>query len=310
MNTPLAILLQVAGSFLFAGGATLQHLAIEGRSAPGEAPADHLSFIGLLRLLTIPTWLAGLGLITVGAALQLVALTMAPVTVVQPVGILAVPWSVLLASKIYRHAITRMTWLAVGLTILGVLGFTIVSASFTTGDSDFAFWSVPAAFVVACLLGGALAVAARRANSWGRPILWSSVGAVFYGLATGMMKSAIHLIHRRGLFPIHWEVFVTVALILVCYVLGVWMIQQGYASGPAEITVGTMTTVDPLVAVLFGLIVLGEGAGMGLVPAIAMGGFGAVAVLGVVLLSKGHPEALRRQGGGAADEAATDPQAS
>ena len=50
---------------------------------------------------------------------------------------------------------------------------------------------------------------------------------------------------------------------------------------------------------LFGLIVLGEGVGMGLVPAIAMGGFGAVAVLGVVLLSKGHPEALRRQGGGA-----------
>lgn len=84
----------------------------------------------------------------------------------------------------------------------------------------------------------------------------------------------------------------TALMMLVCYILGVWMIQQGYASGPAEITVGTMTTVDPFVAVLFGLIVLREGAGMGVGAAIGMAVAGSIAVYGVLLLSRDHPDAV------------------
>lgn len=308
MNTPLAILLQIVGSFLFAGGATLQHLAIERRDAPESGAADHLSFGGLVRLFTLPKWLAGLGLIAVGAGLQLFALTMAPVTVVQPVGILAVPWSVLLASRIYRHPITRMTWLAVGLTVLGVVGFTIVSSTSATGDSDFSYWSVMASFGVVCLVGIALAMAARRAPGWAVPILWSSVGAVFYGLATGLMKSAMNLVRIYGIDLLHWQVLLVGALILICYILGVWMIQQGYASGPAEVTVGTMTTVDPLIAVLFGIVVLGEGARMRPTEVVLMLAFGVLSVLGVVLLSRHHPEVLRREEEAAG--AAADPPAS
>ena len=53
-----------------------------------------------------------------------------------------------------------------------------------------------------------------------------------------------------------------------------------------------MTTVDPFVAVLFGLFVLGEGAGMGLGPALGMIISAGLAVYGVVLLSKDHPDAV------------------
>ena len=73
------------------------------------------------------------------------------------------------------------------------------------------------------------------------------------------------------------------------------MIQQGYASGPAEITVGTMTTVDPFVAVVFGLVVLGEGMGMGVGPMIGMVVTGAIAVYGVAMLSKDHPDAIEER---------------
>ena len=95
---------------------------------------------------------------------------------------------------------------------------------------------------------------------------------------------------------------------LACYGLGVWMIQQGYASGPAEITVGTMTTVDPFVAVLFGLFVLGEGSGMGIGPSVGMIISGAVAVYGVVMLSKDHPDAVaeREKAAKEAEAAARD----
>ena len=73
------------------------------------------------------------------------------------------------------------------------------------------------------------------------------------------------------------------------------MIQQGYASGPAEITVATMTTVDPVVAVLFGLIVLAEGANMSAWAGLGMAVMGALAIYGVVLLSHYHPDALKER---------------
>ncbi|RPA16556.1 hypothetical protein EGT56_00055 [Arachnia propionica] len=51
------------------------------------------------------------------AGLHLWALTMAPVAVVQPVGILAVPWSVLLSSRIHGHQIPFRVWRAVLVTV-------------------------------------------------------------------------------------------------------------------------------------------------------------------------------------------------
>jgi drug/metabolite transporter (DMT)-like permease len=117
------------------------------------------------------------------------------------------------------------------------------------------------------------------------------------------MKAAMSL--YQGGHPLTGMHFVgAVAMMLACYGMGVWMIQQGYASGPAEITVGTMTTVDPFVAVLFGLIVLGEGMGMGLLPILGMIVTGAVAVWGVVMLSKDHPDAVAEREIAAAKAAA------
>ena len=304
MNIVLAIGLQVIGSFLFASGATLQHLGVKSTFDPsGKTSSNRLTMGGMLRLFKIRKWLLGLVFVFSGAAFHLIALTMAPVAVVQPVGILAVPWSVLLAAKIHGHTVPGRIWKAVSITILGVVGFTIFSSLFATGEKPFEFTPILISFIVVCALCAVLSVIATRAASWAKAMLWSSVGAIFYGLASGLMKAAMNLVQSHGFSLLHWQVLAVIAFMLACYGLGVWMIQQGYASGPAEITVGTMTTVDPFVAVLFGLIVLGEGIGMGIGPTLGMIVSGAVAVYGVVLLSRDHPDAVeeRRQ---AAQEAA------
>lgn len=296
MNIPLAIALQVVGSFLFASGATLQHLGVKGTFDPNaRASSNRLTLGGMLRLFLIPRWLLGLAFVFAGAGLHLYALTMAPVAVVQPVGILAVPWSVLLAAKIHGHRIPGRIWGAVGVTILGVIAFTVFSTGNAVGHSVFDFPGIVVSFLVVCAICAVLSFFATRAAPWARATLWSSVGATFYGLASGMMKAAMNLVQDHGKGFLSWEVVVVVFLMLACYGLGVWMIQQGYASGPAEITVGTMTTVDPFVAVLFGLFVLGEGVGMGVGGAIGMIVSGAVAVWGVVLLSKEHPDAINER---------------
>lgn len=296
MGIALAIGLQVISSFLFASGATLQHLGVKSTFDPtGRQSSNKLTIGGLLRLFLIPKWLLGLLCVLVGAGLHLVALSMAPVAVVQPVGILAVPWSVILASRIHGHKVSMRIWSAVGITVLGVVGFTIFSSVFAKGDKAFSFQGVVVSFIVVCVICAVLSLFASRAAAWAKAMLWSSVGAIFYGLASGMMKAAMNLVQSGEFDLFHWQVLVVIGFMLACYGLGVWMIQQGYASGPAEITVGTMTTVDPFVAVVFGLFILGEGAGMGILPAIGMAVSGAVAVYGVVLLSRDHPDALEER---------------
>ena len=305
MSIAIAIGLQVIGSFLFASGATLQHLGVKSTFDPsGKTSSNRLTMGAMFGLFKIRKWLLGLVLVFSGAAFHLIALSMAPVAVVQPVGILAVPWSVLLAARIHGHKVPRRIWTAVSVTVLGVVGFTIFSSLFATGDKEFEFNPILVSFIVVVLLCGVLSLFATRAPSWSKAMLWSSVGAIFYGLASGMMKAAINLLQSGEFSLLHWKVLAIIGFMLACYGLGVWMIQQGYASGPAEITVGTMTTVDPFVAVVFGLVVLGEGYGMGFGAMLGMVISGAVAVYGVVLLSRDHPDAVEERRVAATEAAA------
>lgn len=288
----VAIGMQVVSSFLFASGAILQSLGVRSTFEPNQAASSNkLSIKGLLSLFLIRKWLLGLLFVFLGAAIHLVALSFAPVAVVQPVGILAVPWSVLLASRIHKHQVSGRLWAAVAVTIVGVVGFTIFSTQFARGEKDVTFAPMVVSFLIVCGICIVLSGFAMRAVPWAKAMLWSAVGATFYGLASGFMKAAM-LLFQDGHPLTGWNFIGTVAMMLACYGLGVWMIQQGYASGPAEITVGTMTTVDPFVAVLFGLIVLGEGAELTFWPTLGMAVFGAIAVYGVVLLSKDHPDAI------------------
>lgn len=288
-NIPLAIAIVVVASFLFAGGSTIQHLAVS-RSVDKAAENRSMDLRQVLALLRNPRWLLGLATVATGASLHIVGLMLAPVTVVQPVGILAVPWAVLLAAKIHHFRPTKVIWGAVALTIVGIVVFTLFSASTAAPETLLP----PDRIVIGCLIifviGGVLGYLGRFGSPALRCLMWASGGSFFYGLSSAMVKSVSELI-RLGDFvekPLFWTV---VVFLLICYLVGGWMVQQGYANGPAEIVVGSMTTTDPIVAVTFGLAVLGEGVLLGVGDAIGMAISGAVAVGGVVVLSKYHPEA-------------------
>lgn len=90
--------------------------------------------------------------------------------------------------------------------------------------------------------------------------------------------------------PEFWAAGLGLAL---AYAIGGWFIQQGYASGPAEVVVGSMTTIDPLAAVAVGLVVLGEGARLTPGVAVGMAIAGALAAGGVAVLSRFHPDTQR-----------------
>lgn len=286
----VAVVLAVVASISFASGATAQHIGVD--RALGTDSADRrLTFSHLVTLLKTPIWLGGLGLVALGACIHLVAVFLAPITVVQPLGILAVVWSVLLAARIHRSTPTRTMWAAVGVSIVGIVLFTLLSTRHAADHGAVSLTHLLLATLVVWAVAGVFSLVGWRGPRWTRSLAWSWAGAVLYGLGTGYMKTMTVVIRNGTLTgPEFWVALVGLAL---AYGIGGWLIQQGYATGPAEVVVGSMTTIDPLAAVVVGLVVLGEGAQIGPFVGLGMAFTGAVAAGGVAVLSRFHPDTQR-----------------
>lgn len=100
----MIITLQVISSLLLVSGAALQHLDVKSTLDPSTtASSSRLALMGMLRLPLIPGRLLGLFCVFSRVGLHPWVLTVAPVAVIQPVGILAVPWSVFLSSRIHDY---------------------------------------------------------------------------------------------------------------------------------------------------------------------------------------------------------------
>lgn len=284
-NIPLAVVLTVLASVALAVASVIQHLAV-GDTA-GQ-PGTKLSSAQLLAVIRNPRWLGGLVLTGVGAVLQMAALLLAPVTVVQPIGVLAVPWTILLAARVHRRPIAPQLWGAAALTVVGTAAFAWVAithaAPFPLLNDTWLVAGTLAGFGVAVVL----ALAGARGPVALRCLAWSAAAAVIYGSESGVVKAIGHYATSRrrlgsGTF---WFLAASIVAGMVC--AGIW-IQQGYASGPAEIVVGTLNAAAPVAGVAYGIAVLGEGVNITGTAAVLMLLFAAVAVSGVVLLSRFHP---------------------
>lgn len=292
-NIPLALAIVVFSSFGFAAGATIQHLAVS-KNTYGTAESPSMSMREFFGLLKNRTWLIGTGTIIVGATLHAVGLALAPVTVVQPVGILAVPWAVLLAAKLHGYRPTKLIWFAVALTIIGIVSFTYFSATTAAKETELNFWKIVIGVLVVFSIGALLAYLGMTGKGFRRCLLLASAGSFYYGMSPTMLKTLFEVLGKDN----YWTdplLYVGLFFLLTCYGVGGWMLQQAYANGPAEIVVGSMTTTDPIVAVGFGIAVLGEGALLGVTDAFGMLITGAIAIGGVVILSKYHPDAQARR---------------
>ncbi len=291
-NIPLAIAIVVCSSVAYAGGSTMQHVAV-GRLVDPDADNRAMGLRQLWRLIRTPLWLLGLFTIFIGASAHIFALMLAPVTVVQPVGILAVPWAVLMSARLHRHTITRAMWLAVGMTVAGIVVFTLLAASAASHFTVLDPVAIAIGCTVVCLIGAGLGLLGWKGPVQARCLMWASGGSFFYGLSAGMVKATSEVIRHNDFhgMPVFWLV---VPFLVLSYGIGGFMVQQALANGPAEITVGSMTTTDPIVAVMFGLVVLGEGVRITPLTGVGMALAGVIAVCGVVLLSRHHPDAARR----------------
>ncbi|GAY10616.1 hypothetical protein [Pseudonocardia sp. N23] len=296
--TALAVLAAVVAAVCFAIGGALQHRAVAAEAVPGPAAgpagsgAARLGADGFAALLRRPGWLLGLGLAGAGAGLHALALVVAPVSVVQPVGVLAVPVAVLLAARATGRRPSTAVGVAVGLAVGGVAGFVALAAgSAVPGAADPTTLALAGAGVGIVVLGLS-AVAARASSPALRCLSCAAAGATAFGLVSALVRALAERVVAGA--PV-LDVAGLAGAIVVALLAGGWLVQQAFAAGPAELVVATLTVVDPVVAVGLGIALLGEGAATGLPAALGMAGCAVVAAGGVLVLSRHHPDALRRR---------------
>jgi drug/metabolite transporter (DMT)-like permease len=286
-NIPFAIALGVIGSFCFALAARVQHSAV-GEQVTDTHARSRLDFEQLRQLIRDRTWWMGLGLMGVSLVCQVLGLTMAPVSVVQPVGLLAFPWSVILARKTLGSRSSRIIAPTV-ITVLAVFAFVVVVAAHASSPEGLDLIPVTIAAGIVGVTAALFALMGSRGPRQWRSLFWASGGALFYGLEAALVKAIIEYStsHEWWRDPMVWGI--GIALVIGSTLAGL-MAQQGYATGPAEVVVASMTVTSPVVAVVFGIAVLGEGIRLTLLPALSLILLGATAVLGVVALARVHPD--------------------
>lgn len=258
---------------LFAVGSVLQHEAAEAASVEG----GRLRFSAMVRR---PTWVVGQLSTIAGSGLQVAALALAPVSIVQPLlaGGLVVALGI-------RSARTRC-WpsgselLGAALTAAGLAVF-LVAARPAPGAPE----RLPhaAAVIGAVVLGVALVAAASRTRRGSAAALVCGVtGGLAAGIAAVLISAALKILSEHGLRsaltgPQLWGAVV----MAVCAQVGA---QQAYSRGSLTWSLPALTVFDPLSAVPAARFLLGErlepGHAAVWLPA------GAIAALGIVFLAR------------------------
>lgn len=278
--TVVAITLAVVGAVCFAGAAALQHRAVDAVTGPG--PGDALTLRGLRALVRRPGWLAGFALGGGGAGLHAAALVLAPLSVVQPIGVLAVPFAVLLAVRRTRRLPAATVLAGVALSVAGVAAFVAITAS-TAVNAPVPDGATLVAAASAAALVLVLAVFGALCSGWARSVACATAGAVAFGLVSALLRAISQQVANGSAGP---EVIASAAGIGVALLVGSWLVQQGFAAGPPEGVIACLTVVDPIVAVVLGAVLLGEGAATPVDTALLLAACAVAAVAGVLTLAR------------------------
>lgn len=241
-----------------------------------------------------PLWLLGLGLLVLETGLNVAALGLGPVALVQPIGTVSLVIAVLISVKVFGQRITMPLVASIALTLVSVAGFVGISARYaTTGP----LLPGSVTWLNGMLLLASVAGAVLAAMRAGHLVL---VGVA--GLAFGTVAASAHVVTTAVIGTVRagtgvagvvdllaHGVPITMIGMAVASAVGMWAVQVAYASGPPETVLAGLTVSDPMMAVSIGALVLGEYRSLTAVAMLGLVVTGAAAVTGVVLLARFHP---------------------
>jgi hypothetical protein len=264
--------LAATAAVLFAMGCVLQHDAAAAASGRGG-----LRFSEMVRR---PTWVAGQLTTIAGSGLQVAALALAPVSIVQPLLAAGLIVALGLRSLRTRCLPSGSELLGAALTAGGLAVF-LVAARPASGAPE--RLPHPLAVIAVVVPGVALvALATRLRRGAAGALICGIAGGLAAGIAAVLISSTLKILSQNGLgaalaVPELWAAIV----MAVAAQLGA---QQAFARGALTWSLPALTVCDPLAAVPAARYLLGEhlepGHAAAWLPA------GVVAAVGIVFLAR------------------------
>ncbi|MEG8274782.1 DMT family transporter [Streptomyces sp. AHA2] len=278
MHSVLPVLFAICAAFSNAAATVLQ------RKAALTVPRAQGFRAGLmLDLLRRPVWLAGIVAVIGAAVCQALALATGPLTIVQPLFVLELPLTLVVASVLMHRHLPGAGWLAVAGVVAG-LAVALAAAS-PSGDRTHVpldRW-IPALAVCAGLVVVLSLTALGRPEGRARAACLGTATAISYAVTAALMKSATHILDEQGLvgFLTTWQTY-AFAVTGVC---ALFLLENSLQAGPLVASQPALTLGDALVSLILGILLYEETirSGWWLVPQL----FGvALIAAGVLALSR------------------------
>lgn len=287
----VAVGLAVVAAVLFAVAAVAQNGAIAAVIDRTPRATAVLRGAELRTLARSRRWLGGISLTAVASVIHASALILAPVAVVQPIGVLSVPFAIVIAARRTRTRPLAAVQMAVVICLLAVAGFVVLTESALGSTPRPRFIGVLAAALTAAAVVGLLVLWALGRTGWMRCVGFAASGATAFGLVSALMR-LLSLNLTAGVNDLDDAgVWLPAGGIVAALLVGGWAVQQAHASGAPAVVVGCMTVIDPLVAVVLGITMLGEGGTASSGTVLGLLGFAVLALSAAVLLASRHPAA-------------------
>ncbi|WP_022883981.1 DMT family transporter [Glaciibacter superstes] len=282
----IGIPLALVGAVFLSLGAQFQHRGVAKVEANTVEVTGGLNMHQLALLLARPSWVFGSLMLGLAIVFQLSSLSFAPIIVVQPLGAVALVITSILNARVSKVSLNRQSVIAIVMCVGGV-GLFVTVAAFTAVDKPVTDQNlVTILIILACVLA-AFAVAFGMLRNRFKAIFYIIGAGVLYGFVATLAKVVISRIQDGN---VEWLTLLCLLGLLLAAALGAYFVQNAYSSGPPDLVIAGLTVVDPLIAVGIGIIVLGEASQAPLWAAILFVLAGAVAIWGVFVLAKYHPQ--------------------
>ncbi len=285
-SSSIAIVLALIAAALFACAAVAQ------QSAAAAVP-DGALVRGVLRS---GRWWAGVGGDLGGYLVQVAALAVGSVAVVQPVLVSMLLFALPLSARFSGLRMRPSTWLA-ALGLTGALVAFVAVGEPTEGNADapWSAWAWPLAVVVGvALVAAAVGVSAGRRASRAA-LSFGIAGGLLFGVAVALTKYVTDLVERGLLVAAtSWQTYALVA----AGVAGFYLQQRAFQAGPLAASLPAVTIGEPLAAVALGVVVLQERIDVGGIRGPVVIAALAVMVVTTIVLSRvqasaGEPQTAR-----------------
>jgi drug/metabolite transporter (DMT)-like permease len=242
-----AIVVALIAAVAFGASTALMH------HSASRAPQEGGGLVGLIRhLLFQPRWLGGMVASLIGLGLHTWALRLGSLAVVQPLVVTGLVFAfVFRAALDWRHPPRELiVWVLV--TAFGIALFLIGARSVSSSNDP----SGPAATVFLVVGAVCAAITWRASSRFGRNhagLMLGVSGGIVFGLIAGVLKAVTDISGLASLVT-SWPVYVLVLLGASGFLIN----QHSYARAPLSSSLPVLDVVNPVIAVLFGIVVYNE----------------------------------------------------